>query len=53
LEKLLKELSGISRKLENENFLANAKPEVVAKEKEKHLEVETKVELIKAQIADL
>lgn len=53
LEKLLKELSGISRKLENENFLANAKPEVVAKEKEKHLEVETKVDLIKAQIADL
>ncbi len=53
LEKLNKELEGIARKLNNQNFTANAKPEVVAKEQEKHLEVQTKVQLTKAQIADL
>ncbi len=53
LDKLLKELEGINRKLANPNFINNAKAEVVEKEKEKHLEVQTKVELIKAQIADL
>lgn len=53
LDKLQKELDGITRKLENQNFLANAKPEVIAKEKEKHLEVQTKARLTKAQIDDL
>jgi valyl-tRNA synthetase len=53
LEKLEKELGGIQKKLANQNFLSNAKTEVVEKEKAKQLEVNTKVELIKAQIADL
>ncbi len=53
LEKLQKELDGISRKLGNQNFIQNAKPEVVEKEKEKHLEIQTKVNLIQAQLSDL
>jgi valyl-tRNA synthetase len=53
LEKLEKELGGIQKKLANQNFLSNAKTEVVEKEKAKQLEVNTKVELTKAQIADL
>ncbi|MDD4687359.1 MAG: valine--tRNA ligase [Candidatus Cloacimonetes bacterium] len=53
LEKLQKELDGIARKLSNPNFIANAKTEVVEKEKEKHLEVRTKVDLLTKQIADL
>jgi valyl-tRNA synthetase len=53
LEKLQKELDGISRKLGNQNFIQNAKPEVVEKEKEKHLEIQTKVDLIQAQLSDL
>ncbi|MDD2506497.1 MAG: valine--tRNA ligase, partial [Candidatus Cloacimonetes bacterium] len=53
LEKLQKELDGIARKLGNPNFIDNAKAEVVVKEKEKHLEVQTKADLLKGQIADL
>jgi valyl-tRNA synthetase len=53
LEKLEGELSGIQRKLANENFVNNAKPEVVEKEKEKLAEVTTKVELTCNQIDDL
>nr|MDK2850527.1 valyl-tRNA synthetase [Candidatus Cloacimonadota bacterium] len=53
LDKLEKELGGINRKLQNPNFLQNAKAEVVEKEKEKQQEVSLKVELLRAQIADL
>lgn len=53
LEKIEKELAGISRKLQNQNFLQNAKAEVVEKEKEKEKEVNLKAELLRAQIADL
>jgi len=53
LEKLEGELGSIQRKLNNENFISNAKPEVVAKEKEKLAEVSTKADLIRSQIADL
>ncbi len=53
LEKLEGELNGIQRKLANENFVNNAKPEVVEKEKEKLAEVNTKVELTRSQITDL
>ncbi len=53
LEKLEGELNCIQRKLSNENFISNAKPEVVEKEKEKLAEVSTKVELTRSLIADL
>ena len=53
LEKLENELSSIQRKLDNANFVNNAKPEVVEKEREKLAEVNTKVELTRSQIADL
>ena len=53
LEKLEKELLIISKKLANKNFVDNAKPEVVEKEREKYTEVNTKVELTRAQIDDL
>jgi len=53
LEKLEKELAGINAKLNNANFLAHAKEEVVAKEKEKFTEVNTKLSLTKALLTDL
>lgn len=53
LDKLNQELAGITRKLSNPNFINHAKAEVVAKEKEKHTEVKTKVDLITSQIQDL
>jgi valyl-tRNA synthetase len=53
LEKLEKELQIISKKLSNKNFMDNAKAEVVEKEREKYTEVNTKVELTRAQIDDL
>ncbi len=53
IDKLSKELQGISGKLKNENFLNNAKVEVVEKERDKYAEVNTKLELIKQQLQDL
>jgi valyl-tRNA synthetase len=53
IEKLEKELNGIANKLNNQNFIANAKAEVVEKEKEKYNEVHTKAQLIKQQLEDL
>lgn len=53
LEKLEKELGGIENKLANANFIANAKAEVVAKERDKQQEVKTKVDLLKQQITAL
>ncbi len=47
LDKLEKELSGITRKLSNEKFLSNAKPEVVEKEKAKYDEVKEKFDKTK------
>lgn len=44
IDKLSKELQGISGKLKNENFLNNAKTEVVDKEREKYAEVNTKLD---------
>jgi len=53
LEKYEKELTGINAKLNNANFLANAKAEVVEKEKEKYTEVKTKADLLVSLIDDL
>jgi len=52
LEKLEKELSIIQSKLSNENFVSHAKPEVVAKEREKCEEVSTKLSLTKELLKD-
>lgn len=52
IEKLAKELGSINNKLNNTNFMANAKEEVIAKEREKFTEVNTKVELLKQLLAD-
>lgn len=53
IEKLEKELGSINSKLNNSNFIANAKEEVIAKEKEKFAEVNTKLCLTKDLLADL
>jgi valyl-tRNA synthetase len=52
IDKLAKELSGITNKLNNANFMANAKEDVIAKEKDKFNEVNTKLELLKQLLAD-
>ncbi|MDZ4121321.1 MAG: valine--tRNA ligase, partial [Candidatus Cloacimonadaceae bacterium] len=53
LEKLEKELQGIKNKLQNPNFVNNAKAEVVEKEKAKLEEVQTKVDLLHQQMKEL
>jgi valyl-tRNA synthetase len=53
LDKLQQELAIIAKKLDNQNFVANAKPEVVEKEREKFREVETKMSLTKELLLDL
>ncbi len=52
-DKLDKELKGISAKLHNEKFLTNAPENIVAKEREKHEEILTKLKKTEALIADL
>jgi valyl-tRNA synthetase len=47
LKKLEKEFSGIERKLKNEKFLANARPEIIEKEKAKYDEVKAKLDTTK------
>ncbi len=53
IEKLEKELASINAKLNNPNFLNNAKPEVVESERQRCAEVSTKLSLTKDQLADL
>jgi valyl-tRNA synthetase len=53
VEKLEKELSSIVNKLNNENFIQHAKPEVIEKEQEKQAEVKTKLDLTKEILKDL
>ncbi len=48
ITKLEKELSGISRKLENEKFLKNAPEKILEKEKMKFKEVKDKLDKVKA-----
>ncbi len=52
LERHEKELMSVQRKLNNPKFVENAKPEIVARERERKEENKIKVELVKAQIAD-
>ncbi|GFH41478.1 valine--tRNA ligase [Lactococcus hodotermopsidis] len=53
LAKWQKELDMVTRKLSNEKFVANAKAEVVAKEKAKQLDYQAKFETTQARIAEL
>jgi len=53
VDKLARELSSINNKLSNPNFMTNAKEDVIAKEREKFTEVNTKLELLKQLVADL
>ncbi|GHU38576.1 valine--tRNA ligase [Bacilli bacterium] len=53
LAKWQKELDMVSRKLSNEKFVANAKPEVVAKEQAKQVDYQTKFDTTQARIAEL
>lgn len=53
LGKWQKELDMVSRKLSNEKFVANAKPEVVAKEKAKLADYQAKFDTTQARIAEL
>jgi valyl-tRNA synthetase len=53
IEKLERELLSIVNKLNNENFIQHAKPEVIEKENEKQVEVKTKLDLTKEILKDL
>ncbi len=53
IEKLEKELAGVSAKLKNQNFLANAKASVVENERQRFAEVSTKLSLTKELLTDL
>jgi valyl-tRNA synthetase len=59
-EKLTKELEylqgflkSVDAKLSNEKFVANAKPELVEKERQKMADAEAKIEIIKGTLASL
>ncbi len=53
VEKLEKELNSVNAKLNNQNFVKNAKPEVVEKERQRFAEVDTKLSLTKELLEDL
>ena len=46
-------LISVNKKLSNEKFVANAKPEVVANERKKQADAESKIAALKANIAKL
>jgi valyl-tRNA synthetase len=46
-------LESVNKKLGNEKFVANAKPEVIANERKKMDDAQTKIKMIEAQIASL
>ena len=53
LAKWQKELDLVNKKLGNERFVANAKAEVVQKEKDKLADYQEKFDTVKARIAEL
>ena len=53
LEKIEKELASIDAKLNNPNFINNAKPEVVEEQRRRREEVDVKLSLTKELLADL
>ncbi|MCL2063513.1 MAG: valine--tRNA ligase [Candidatus Cloacimonetes bacterium] len=52
-EKLENELNIIQGKLKNEKFIMNAKPEIITKEKEKELEVATRLNTVLEVLSEL
>jgi valyl-tRNA synthetase len=46
-------LESVNKKLGNEKFVTNAKPEVIANERKKMDDAQTKIKMIEAQIASL
>jgi valyl-tRNA synthetase len=46
-------LESVNKKLSNEKFVANAKPEVIANERKKMDDAQTKIKMIEAQMASL
>lgn len=50
---MAKELDLVNKKLGNERFVANAKAEVVQKEKDKLADYQEKFDTVKARIAEL
>ena len=50
---LEKHLSGLDKKLSNENFLSRAKPEVVASEQKRQSELRAKLSQVDGMLADL
>ena len=46
-------LAGVEKKLSNEKFVANAKPEIVEKERKKKSDAESKIATLKENIAKL
>ncbi len=46
-------LESVNKKLSNEKFVANAKPEVIANERKKMDDAQTKIKMIEAQMAGL
>ncbi|HHV3428330.1 TPA: valine--tRNA ligase, partial [Streptococcus agalactiae] len=53
LAKWQKELNMVGKKLSNERFVANAKPEVVQKEKDKQTDYQTKYDATIARIEEM
>ena len=53
LAKWQKELDMVAKKLSNERFVANAKPEIVQKERDKQTDYQAKYDATKARIADM
>jgi valyl-tRNA synthetase len=53
IEKLEKEMLGVSAKLNNPNFINNAKAEVVEAERARHADLNTKLSLTKDLLSDL
>jgi len=50
---LQKDFDLCDRKLGNENFLGKAKPEVVEKEKAKHVELDEKIKHLKQRLVEI
>ena len=53
LAKWQKELDMVAKKLSNERFVANSKPEIVQKERDKQTDYQAKYDATKARIADM
>ncbi|MFA9413455.1 MULTISPECIES: valine--tRNA ligase [unclassified Streptococcus] len=53
LAKWQKELDMVTKKLANEKFIANAKPDIVQKEQDKQTDYQTKYDATKARIAEM